>query len=226
MRFLDNTITRLLIKAALVVVGSAMGGFLFIFFAAIYAGNPIGDAILSAHGFLINKEPANISEKDSAYITYLIEKGHVIPVESYIGQISDYYSDIISTLILVIGLVSGAAFIYIRAVSKLDAEDIAKNTTEIYFESHEFKSRVSEAIKKGLDKEIESGTIYLSMSQMQKISDDFYEGKEKLYERLREELIGYFSENDGSEEGGGDMRLAEDKGDAPPPAPAPSEEQK
>lgn len=213
MKIIDEPLARLLVKAFLITFGSAVGGFAFVAFAVIIAGNPVTDVITSAHGFLINREPATLSEEENAYLLYLIEEGHVVPIQNFIAQIADYYANIIAILLVLIAVVAGLAYLYIRMVSKQEAEDLTRAAVKERFDSAEFDIALNAKVDEAIRTSRKSGELSYSIGEMQAVVDKFGTEREALYERLREEFERYLSDGDEKEDTGGDNELGEPLGD-------------
>jgi hypothetical protein len=218
---INNTITRLLVKGLLVVVGAAIGGFLFLLFAVLYVGEPLTDAVISSHGFLFNSEPIDLTATQTIVLEALVAQGHILPIESYIGQISSYYGTIINVLIVVIGLISGAAFLYIRAVSKIDAEEIvssaAVEASKTYFGSTEFSGSVSKMVRECVEREKEVGSLSFEigefrgmLDQLAAAEESLAQAEDRIVERVLESIAAQQDTSEGDE---GDRVLGEADGE-------------
>jgi len=108
-------------------------------------------AIISPH----ESENHKLNQIDYKNLKALTDKGALLSLNDILADTMNYYSNIITVLVSIIGIMGVIAFMYVRGVSKESAIREARD----YFESRDFTSRIAEHVEKSIKDSDEWGEI-------------------------------------------------------------------
>jgi hypothetical protein len=132
----------------------------FLVAAALAAGSPIGETILSAHGILIaNTRPSLTSEQHQEIVT-LLKNGYLISSDGLISTMSSFYETLVSVLLGSLAVFGVISFLAARSQSKLQIDEVVAERVEhgvaLALGTKQFDEHIRLAVSKALEIEIES----------------------------------------------------------------------
>ncbi len=130
------------------IIGSAIGVFAIYLYLTLVLGDGFVATLTGSHGVVIgsNNNPA-LNTESLASLGNLIRNGHVLTQEQLIAAMSQFYSDLINILLVIIGVLGVIGFLYIKGISKYEAHQIAKEEAEDYTSSDKFKEDVAQRVE-------------------------------------------------------------------------------
>lgn len=148
---------NILIWIVCLIVGSALGTFAFYLLSLYVLGDDFVETMLKAHGVLINApQEAAFTQKDQEALNNLIRNGHILTQDQLISIISQFYSDIINQLLMVIAALGVLGFLYVKGISKHEAQTIASEEAKQYTSTKWFKQEIIDGVLTEASKEIDT----------------------------------------------------------------------
>ncbi|AHF02391.1 hypothetical protein THIAE_09630 [Thiomicrospira aerophila AL3] len=123
--------------------------------------------------FYKQNSPLTIEEQEA--LSLLIKNGRILPSDGIITQVTSFYSTIITFLLGLIALISGMAFVYIKAQSYEKMEIMTEKKVEEYFKTAELTDKLDILVKSKTE----------DIRQNLKLDlDDFSDWKDNIENRL------------------------------------------
>lgn len=184
--------------------------FLFLLCAAMWAGSPIQDLVISTHGRFIDHPTHELTDKQIESLNVLIKHHAVIPAEKLIEQIVNFYTNMINLLVALLAILGVVAYMYVRISSR----EVVLRQTEDYMESRRFLDLLNDSIDHNV-----KGSIDIHISDNLERFDEleinnYLERFDELENRLDDLGQRYFflerqfSEIDDEETEGNDLTLS------------------
>lgn len=210
----------------LVVFGSALGAVLFLTSTVLFFADPMGDIVKSAYGWILNTKKTELSDYEREYIKKLIDDGYILSPDLFLSEIISFYSNVISYLFGLMGIMGFAGFFYIKAASKNEAEDLAEEAAQREFKTGAFRDLVkgelvniikdSDAIDSYFDDVI--GRIEVMESALdpsQLATTTAIRGEIAVLREQITNIMGKLSKKDDAEDLGGALEISDDHIDEP-----------
>lgn len=139
--------------------GACAGVFAFLVLGVILTARPIQEELLSAHGILVSSKPIELTAKQGAVVTDLLEKGALISSSDLLSNVSSFYATTIQVLIATFFVFGILSFFAVQANARRQIEEIADasitKAAVNHFASITFDRQVSQKIGSSLELELE-----------------------------------------------------------------------
>jgi len=106
----ERKIGGLIWHGLIIFFGAIVGSFFFLFLCAIYFGDPILDAVLSAHGILVEVAHPKISTDEAAILNKMVTEGQILPANSILTTTIAYYQSVVDTLVALLAILGIVAY--------------------------------------------------------------------------------------------------------------------
>jgi len=196
-----------MVKGILIFFGAVTGTMIFLFVTAMVMGDPINDAVVSAHGLVFERSVVDLSDNEKALVARLLSNGGIISPSMLLSEMSSFYERVITILTVLISVLGFIAFMYVKSISVDGARDLVSKEVEKSLNSSEHNELVKNRVVQVSEEALENiNTLYDDMSEFFAESQKY--AIQDLYERLAmlENTIG---EGDSSEEEGAELLIGE-----------------
>ncbi|MCE3232323.1 MAG: hypothetical protein K0R98_580 [Rickettsiaceae bacterium] len=168
-------------------LGSFVATLFLWFMLALFYGNPISNMFINAHGYYLqdlSKPP--LSNETKKTIEKLIHEQRIAPPDEILKSAMSFYDTLITYLIGLIGLSAFIGFLYIKAVSRRQAEEMIQNEfLRFVNDSLKFDEKLNAKIKDDLEYFSELGNdIGREMESLNQLRGDLEQLKEELEGRI------------------------------------------
>ncbi len=195
------------------IIGSALGTFAFYLYISYALGDGFVGVLSKAHGVVIQAaQETAFTKEDQEALADLVKNGHVLTQGQLIETMAQFYSDIINILITVIAALGVLGFLYVKGISKHEAQTIAAEEAQRYTDTKWFKQEIIDGVHKetseyisGMQKDLEE-----LLGQVPDQLVDSIEAAIVNLERLEQRMAiieNEISKDDMSEEEGSDINL-------------------
>lgn len=187
-------------KAFLIFIGASTGSFLFLICASLWAGSPIQDLVVSAHGRIVDHPDHKLTPEQVKDLMVLIEHHAVLPADVIIEKVVEFYTTLINLLIGLLAILGIIAYMYIRTTS---SEQVSAQT-DSFLNSDNFKNLVITAVGRDFNSAIEIASgDYAEMLDSWGVVVEKISALEKGLKRIEHTL----SERDAEESGGESLNI-------------------
>ena len=204
-------------KALALFLGAMTGAFLFLLVAALWLGSPVQELAIIAHGNLVNKPAIPLTPDQTTKLSQLIAAGAVIPAESILQKITDFYTVIINLLISLWAILGVSAYMYIKAgnheIAKATAEERTDQYIDDFFKSHSFHENLTNICKNqfgdAMNNAVGDFTDFVdNTSSVISNLEKRLESQKRDYDIRLQSLEAFTSQHDTEENAGGDINLS------------------
>jgi len=171
------------------LAGCAIGAFCFFVAATLVVARPVHDSILSAHGVLTANKPLALTFEQNALVMDLLQRGALISSSDLLGNITSFYSTLISVLIALFFVFGFLSYLAVQAHSRTQVEEVAETlvgtATRHYFESRSFDKELKDAI---------DGAVQVELGPYDTLMQEISEMKQSM--QLLEKRLGTSTQTD------------------------------
>lgn len=137
-------------KWLLLTSAVTIGILLTILILSIFFINPIQVAVESVHG-LFYQPKRSLTDSEWIALSELVFSGQLLTSQELLIQVTNFYTNLINTLIALIAILGVIAFLYVKASSSDVMEQAAENTVKAHFEKQRFKDELTTLISRRIE---------------------------------------------------------------------------
>lgn len=164
-------------KWLLLTSAVSIGILLTILVLSIFFINPIQVVVDSVHG-LFYQPKRSLTDSEWEALSELIFSGQLLTSQDLLIQVTNFYTNLINTLIALIAILGVIAFLYVKASSSDVMEQAAENTVKVHFEKQKFKDELTTLISMRIQ-DVKDGTE-IEISDIEDIVETLEELSEKV----------------------------------------------
>lgn len=204
---------NILIGIVCLIIGSALGTFAFYLYLSYGLGDGFISIISKAHGVIIHApQETAFTHKDQEALNNLVKNGHVLTQDQLIETMAQFYSAIINQLLMVIAALGVLGFLYVKGISKHEAQTIAAEEAQKHTDTKWFKQEIIDGVHAeaseyitGMQKDLEDFLAQVPDQLVDNV-EAAIANIERLEQRI-EVIENEISKDDTSEEEGSDINL-------------------